>query len=331
MRLDRNKVIALIKNEFGLAGNLHRLPGYADDNFHLQDTENEFVIKFAGADTELGELEMQNAALDHLQQYCPELELPRVQRNHHSQSVVKVAINDQSRWLRVLSYVKGSIYAELEHPAEELQYAAGELLGKIDQCLSGFQHSETSRLMDWDLMYLERLAPHVECIADIDARAQVKLALTGFIERVTPVLSELPKQVIHNDANDYNLVINQKLNRQYPLSLIDFGDLMYSIRSAELAILLSYMMFGQSDPLAVARKVTRGYLAHMPLLSVELDLLFQLINGRLCNSLIMSSRSARQRPDDKYIMISAKPAMALLEFMQNLGEQQFIQQLELDL
>ncbi len=328
MKPDHHYILELMQQEFGLSGELCALPGYADDNFRLDGAEQSFVIKFASANADPGEQQMQNAVLEHLQVNCPDINLPRPQQNLNGQTLIKVDLFGQQRLLRVLSYIEGKVYANVEQPDRELQTAVGQLLGQIDVALADFHHAAATRTIDWDLAQLQRLRPWVGCINDPKVRDSVNRAMDDFDHYIIPAAAELPTQVVHNDANDYNIVVNDKAEGGYALSLIDFGDMVHTIRVAELAVALPYIMFGRSDPVASAAAVISGYKDWAPLMPVELELLYYLINGRLCNSLIMSSRTAAQQPEDEYIMISAKPAVALLEFMQKLGKELFLLQMD---
>lgn len=333
--IDLKTALEMVQTEFGLSGNLSRLPGYADDNFHLRGEQGEYVIKFASSDTRLNELMMQNAALGHLRQSNPNLILPRAQSTRGGRSLIQVALAmgtgelKQTRWLRVLSYVPGSPYAKIKQRNEALHLSIGNLLGELDSGLSGFHHPAAQREMDWNLLNLHRLVDDVRFIADKVLRGKVAYAVQEFTQQVLPQLDGLPKQIIHNDANDYNVIISQNTDTHYQPSLIDFGDLAYSIRAAELAIALAYLMLDQDEPIAVAQAIIQGYTRCLPLKKNELKLIYYLINGRLCNSLIMSSKLQIHRPDDEYLMISAQPARRLLSFMQDMGHEAFNETLRL--
>ncbi len=55
---------------FGLQGTATRLPGEYDDNFHLLTQHGkEYLLKISRSDANAAEIELQHAALEHLQQH----------------------------------------------------------------------------------------------------------------------------------------------------------------------------------------------------------------------------------------------------------------------
>src|SRR5207244_4418712 len=69
----------------------------------------------------------------------------------------------------------------------------------------------------------------------------------------------------------------------------------------------------QPDPLAAAAEVVAGYHAAFPLTEAELEALFPLICIRLCISVTNSAYQQQAEPENEYLMISERPAWALLE------------------
>ena len=73
-------------------------------------------------------------------------------------------------------------------------------------------------------------------------------------------LRALPRQVVHNDLNDENLLVRDGAIA----GVIDFGDAIETVRAAELAIACTYAMLDQEDPVAVAGDVIAGYQSVAP-------------------------------------------------------------------
>jgi hydroxylysine kinase len=53
-----------------------------------------------------------------------------------------------------------------------------------------------------------------------------------------PRLPPLESCLIHNDANDHNVVLDASASRV--LGIIDFGDMVYAPRIVELAVTITY-------------------------------------------------------------------------------------------
>jgi len=127
-------------------------------------------------------------------------------------------------------------------------------------------------------------------------------------------LPSLRRSVVHNDANDYNVLVSH--SRREPrevVSVIDFGDMLHTITVAEVAVAASYALLSKRDPLAAAAQVVAGYHSVFPLDEAEIALLFVLICTRLCVSVTNSAYRRTLAPDDPYVTISEQPAWAALE------------------
>ena len=90
-------------------------------------------------------------------------------------------------------------------------------------------------------------------------------------------------------------------------AILDFGDIVHTYAIADLAIAIAYAVFGQSDPLAAAAAVARGYQKRRPIDDDEIAALFDLVLLRLCTSVCVAARQQKQRPGDAYLSISQRP------------------------
>merc|ERR1711862_354951 len=101
------------------------------------------------------------------------------------------------------------------------------------------------------------------------------------------------------------------------VGVLDFGDMVWSYTVADAAIGLAYLMFAcpADKPMAdeIVLPFARGFNSRCTLEAAELEALFGLAIMRVCTSVCMSSYQSRLEPDNEYLLISAKPAWALLE------------------
>jgi 4-aminobutyrate aminotransferase-like enzyme len=133
------------------------------------------------------------------------------------------------------------------------------------------------------------------------------------------LLSELPQGVIHNDANDYNLLIDDVNKPTKITGLIDFGDVVYSHVVNDLAITCAYAMMAQDDPMSVLKHIVKGYHQIRPLNDAEIEVLWSLIALRLCTTVCNSALAISQQLENEYLLVSVKPAWDLLEKMANIS------------
>src|SRR4029453_17003850 len=117
----------------------------------------------------------------------------------------------------------------------------------------------------------------------------------------------LRRAAVHNDPNDYNILIAQDLPpeggshgsspgghvasafRRKITGILDFGDIVYSYAIADLAIAVAYAVLGKDDPLAAAATVVRGYQELRPLDDDERAALFPRVLLRLCTSVCVAA------------------------------------------
>ncbi len=141
-----------------------------------------------------------------------------------------------------------------------------------------------------------------------ERRETLRHFLQLIIDEVGPGLQSLPRGVIHNDANDYNLLVSAgELS-----GILDFGDMVESALVCELANACAYAMFEKADPLRAARAVIYGYHQARPLADGEIRLLFPLIATRLAMSVSICALQSRDEPEKEYLRVSEASAWKLL-------------------
>ena len=296
---------------------IRSLPSDRDQNFYLETAaKQQFVLKIASAAEDEAVLDFQNQVLARMQQQ-PELAayFPQLCLSKDGQEMAVVEdVNGRSHLVRLLTYLPGIPLAKVNPHTPQLLAEYGRFLGRMDAALQDFMHPAMQRDLHWDLAQAGRIIrQHRSDVRDPQQRALVDAFLNQFEEQVTPQLPHLRRSVIHNDGNDYNVLVSadKKAPRQIA-GLIDFGDMLYTCTIFELAIACAYVMLDKTDPLAAAAQVVAGFHSAHPLTPQEVGLLYTLITARLCTSVTLSAYQRAQEPDNAYLSISAQPAWALL-------------------
>ena len=80
--------------------------------------------------------------------------------------------------------------------------------------------------------------------------------LERFAGNVLPALRELPAQLIHNDANEHNVLVGDDGSSA---GLIDFGDVCRAPRVCGLAVACAYAMPGTPSPVRAVLPLVAGY------------------------------------------------------------------------
>jgi 4-aminobutyrate aminotransferase-like enzyme/Ser/Thr protein kinase RdoA (MazF antagonist) len=303
-------------------GDVRPLPGERERNFHVYTTDGrEFVLKVASPIEDLQAIELQVAALGHLGTKLPSFSVPNVVPASDGRTLIAQPIAGEVHTARLLTWLPGRPLAEVSPHTPDLLRQVGEALGSIAQALASFDHPAARRELKWDLGHAEWIGDHVHRIADGDSRARVERVLAAYLSDVQPALAEVRSSIVHNDANDWNLLVNvnpvASVNdgAQAPsgVGVIDFGDLLLSHPACDLAIAIAYAMTGKPDPLSAAANVVAGYHAAYPLTEREISLLFPLAQTRLAVSIVNAALQAEASPDNTYLQISADSVGRVLE------------------
>ena len=301
---------------FGIKGEIDELPSERDRNFRIRVNDEEaFVLKIA-AETESEEcLILQNAVMAHLQKVDPSLRIPQVLPSRHGLLISTVKNADgRSHKVRLLTYLPGRTLAEVNPHTAELLCELGAFIGRLTLGLKDFSHPAAHRDFYWDIKNASRVIDqYAGSIESPDDRKTVDYFLRLFVDNVLPNMHVLDESVIHNDANDYNLIVaypSPGAAREF--GIIDFGDMVYSCRLFELAIAAAYAVLDKPDPLVAAAQVVGGYNSVMALSDTELRLLFPIICIRLASSVCIAARQRKAEPDNTYLGISEQQAWRTL-------------------
>jgi len=297
--IEEAKRIALLL--YGLADFVSELPSERDQNFLFRRSDGrQFTLKIANRDEAREVLELQNRAIELVGQVLEVV--PTVD----GQKISTI----ESYFVRLLNYVPGVPLAEYKPHTSRLLMNLGRLLGRTDKALASFTHEAAARDLYWDIRNADRvIASYKHLIENAERRAIVETVLSDWRLRVQPRLSELRTSVIHNDANDYNIIVNGEDS----IALIDYGDMLETITVAEPAIACAYAMLHKPDPVAAAVDLIRGYHQTYPLTEVEIDLLPLLIRTRLGMSVTIAAHQKQLEPNNEYLLISEKPVWKLIE------------------
>jgi 4-aminobutyrate aminotransferase-like enzyme/Ser/Thr protein kinase RdoA (MazF antagonist) len=240
--------------------------------------------------------------------------VPRIVPTRTGEALLAWDEGEGPSWVRVVSYLEGTPLVDRGDRPSWFLEEIGRTLAGLDLALRGFDHPGARRTIVWDLESTAGLAPFAIYIAEPSRRAAVERHLERFADRVAPQLADLARSVIHNDANDHNLLVSDGTDgRPIVAGIIDFGDLLHTVTIAELAIVCTYIMLDREQPFADAAHVIAGYNSVRPLPEPEQAVLFDLIIARLCASVLMSAQRRHTEPDNEYHQISELPVWRLLE------------------
>jgi 4-aminobutyrate aminotransferase-like enzyme/Ser/Thr protein kinase RdoA (MazF antagonist) len=284
------------------------LPGERDQNFLIAGATGRYVLKIAWPGDSRELVDAQDEALARVAATTRSFAVPAPVPSAAGRTIEAIAGPDgEERLVRVLRYVPGEPLAGADKDA--LASELGAALGALTAALVGFRHPGAVRELQWDLRRADAvLEAHRSAIADPARRALLERRLAG----VEPALRALPglrSSVAHNDANDYNVLVDDGRVS----ALLDFGDLVETATVAEPAVGLAYAMLGARDPVGVARRLAAAFHDRFPLEPAEAELLLPLALARLCVSVTLSAHQRALDPTNAYLSISERDAWALLD------------------
>ena len=133
-------------------------------------------------------------------------------------------------------------------------------------------------------------------------------------------IKKLRKSIVHNDANDNNVLVSEDFKNPKTRAIIDFGDAINTQIINDVAITCAYAIMDKNNPLEASLPIIKGYHSKFPLQEKELQFLYTLIAMRLIISITKSAINKIDNPENKYLLISEKPAWDLLKKWKNISE-----------
>ncbi len=302
---------AAVAELYGLDGRAVPLPSERDQNFKI-DLPNgyAYVFKVFHAKEDPALVEAQRQVFERLAAAPHSGVYPALLPTVRGEAYGRVAGPDGASHMAWLTPFKpGMLAAQVQRPSAALLNDIGRTLGEMDAILARHPQPAAKRTFDWAAQTApEVIVEHLHYVAPLRRRL-VEDVLAAFAARVRPRLPDLRISLIHNDANDHNLLVEG----ERVSAVLDFGDMLESYTACEVAHAACYLLLDEPDPVAVACELVRGYQAAYPLNTVELAALYELMRLRLALSVTLSAYQQRREPEVAYLSVSEAPAWRLLE------------------
>jgi Ser/Thr protein kinase RdoA (MazF antagonist) len=304
---------AVLSASWGVDGELRPLPSERDRNFAVRiDGADAYVLKVSNRAEDPAFLEMQHDALAILG--AAGVPCQRATEARDGTTIVRWApsTGHDPLLVRLLTWLPGTPLATVppEERSDALLEDLGATMGRAARALAHFDHPAARRPFQWDARRgLGVIDAHAEAVASPD-RAALLGRWRARLDHLRDVLPTLRESVIHNDANDHNVLVAD--DRTHVSGLLDLGDAVRSVTVNELAVAAAYAALGARDPLAVVGAVRAGFERELPLTIDEGAVVADLVALRLCMSVSLSAHQSRLAPDDPYLTISEAPAWKLL-------------------
>lgn len=294
---------------------MKKLWGYDNSNYLVKTKDKRYVFKIYIKNKEIfGLVEAENEALLFLQN-TKNNKFPKPIKFKDSSLVKIIKIEEKELVCRMLSFLDGELFGHVI-PTKTLFKSLGRFIAQLDLQLESFNNKTIkARRWHWDIQYLHLNKKYIKDIPSAKNRNLINYFFQQFEGNVIPVLPELRKSIIHGDANEWNILVNNgKVT-----GIIDFADLTYTPLIFELAITIAYACLYVENPIEWASLIIESYHNVLPLEEKEIAILYNVIAARLCMSVCNSAHSKKVNPDNQYALMSEKPAWKLLHHWMNIN------------
>ncbi|WP_134356070.1 aminotransferase class III-fold pyridoxal phosphate-dependent enzyme [Flavobacterium psychrophilum] len=309
MKFSEAHIELLAKDHYGLFVSAKMLNGYDELNYLLTDINNkQFILKVSDENQPFLFLDAQVKIIKHLSNSSISNNFQQFCINNQGDELTAVENEGKKYYLRILSFLEGDFWVDKLEKSNILYSQLGHFLGTMDKSLQDFSHTAMHRQYTWDISRASDANDRLKYIKNHERRRIASYFLLQFDTEVLPKIHTLRHAYIHNDANDYNVLVDDNT----VTGLIDFGDMVYTALINNLAIACTYAMLSHEDPLSAATLIVKGYHESYALTTQELDVLYYLIAGRLCISVTQSAFNGSLDTNNDHHFITEKPAWDLL-------------------
>lgn len=297
---------AIVATHYGLTGTAESLGSQQDRNFLIRADGGEVigVLKVANLAFSEVELAAQDAATQWIALAEPDLRIAVPLPNTDGQTLTPI----EGRWpttafARMLRYLPGGALIEAEHLSPSAVAGLGEVAARISRALTGFEHAGLDRILQWDLRYgADVVAMLIDYVPEPGLRTRLLEVTREASERIAAVADALPRQAVHLDVTDANVVVSTAADgTRRPDGVIDFGDLTDSWAVSELAIAASSVLaHAGAEPVSILPAI-RAFHAIRPLNDAELEALWPLLVLRTAVLIVSGAQQAALEPHNTYV------------------------------
>lgn len=280
----------IAREHFGIDGTVSPLPGYEDSNARIETQSGDrFVLRVSPPAPDLERLRFVGEAMAEVAAASFDAPTPVL-----STAGTEIAPLPDDRVARLLTWVDGTTAEDAGRPVHAAT-SLGQVAAEMVRVLAPMKQRVRRHDATWDpgrsVEVIDRFRPYV---VDGERRGLVD----GVFDEVRLVpMDELPIQVIHSDLNAGNVVVTDGT----VTGVIDFEDVVSTIRIGELSVACAYAMLTQTDPISVAIDVIRGYRQLSSVTPIEATHLFTLTLARMAVSVSVAASRPLGNPHQHHI------------------------------
>lgn len=296
----------ILAAHYGMRAQAKSLGSNQDKNFVVLDDSGDIaaVLKIANPAFTATELEAQDLAAELIAEKEPSLRVAVPIANTAGEKCTTITgLIDRTAYVRLLRHLPGGTLAESGYLSPSAVAGLGAVAARVSRALERFSHPGLDRVLQWDLRYgADVVAALISHVADPSDRDRLQVAAREAWSRIEPLAGELPRQAVHLDLTDANVVVwRSPGGAAQPDGVIDFGDLSDSWAVSELAITASSVLgHAGADPVSVLPAV-RAFHAIRPLSRAEADALWPMLVLRTAVLIVSGAQQELLDPDNPYL------------------------------
>lgn len=298
---------------YSIRGKASKLPGEVDFNFRIKVENSEgFILKISRPNENENYLNFLQKLLQFIETNSENLRTPKVIKDIQGNTFSEITDDfGNTRKVRLLTWISGRIWNDVNPQLNSLRLSLGEKCGLLTKSLQGFEHPAAKREFVWDVAQSLWTKEHLHLFSgeekDIITYFQIRF------EENFDTFNKLRKAVVHNDANENNIIVSEDILHPKVTTIIDYGDAIYTQVINDLAVACAYAIMHHNDALEASLPIIKGYHSAFPLQECELVHLYNAIAMRLVISVTNSAINKIEEPENCYLLISEKPAWEVLK------------------
>lgn len=290
---------------FGITARAEPLGSQQDANFLLRQDDGTpaAVLKIANPAFSATETDAQDTAADLIAAAHRDLRLATVLRTPDgAPQTATVHTDGGPATARLLRYLPGGTLSGPRHLSPRTVAAMGSVAGRVSTALRAFRHPGLERVLQWDLRHADRVVGLLlEHIPEAARRTAVLAATAEAWAEVEKVGDHLPRQAVHLDLTDDNLVRSPDSRLPLPDGIIDFGDLTASWAVSELAVTLSSILHHDGMEPHHVLPAVRAFHHVRPLSAEEAAALWPLTVLRAATLVVSGRHQSALDADNAYV------------------------------
>ena len=313
IKIAPKQAVEILYKLYNIKGKASELPGEVDFNFRIKiDNSEGYILKISRPNENEEYLDFQQKLLQYVENSNQDIIAPKVIKDSQGNSIstIKDDLGNQ-RKVRLLTWVSGRVWSSVNPQLNELRFSLGKQCGLLTNALSGFTHKEATRKFEWDVA--QSLWTKEQLHLFENEEKEIISYFQNRFETNKSNYDSLRKSVVHNDANDNNVIVSEALIDPKVKAAIDYGDAIHTQIINDVAIACAYAIMNHNDVLDAAIPLVKGYHSTFPLNEKELSNLYNAIAMRLVITVTKSAINKIEEPNNEYLLISEKPAWEVLK------------------